>query len=163
MVSDQVYFGEPPLLRIRVVSDRTTILDHSENCGRNKIIFCIILIKTKSASTRIIKLHFNNNYISRTVLRSFWVKSRPLQIGVTEVLNFCDSFDFKEKVIRSHAKSKLPHEVLENLVKKEEDFKKTRNCFKGSPSRNVFVINLKSFYGVNPNFFQGYQRITVAN
>ena len=71
-------------------------------------------------------------------------------------------FDFKEKVIRSHAKSKSLHEVLENLVKKEEDFKKTRNCFKDYPSRNVFVINLKSFYGVNPTF-QGYIRITVAN
>ena len=70
----------------------------------------------------------------------------------------------KKKVIRSHAKSKSFHEVLENLVKKEEDFKKTRNCFKGSPSRNVFVLNLKFFFcGVNPKFFQGYQRITVAN
>ena len=47
--------------------------------------------KTKSASTRIIKLHFNNNYISRTVLRSFWVKSRPLHfqfnLGITVETN----------------------------------------------------------------------------
>ena len=57
MVSNQVYFGEPPLIRIRVVSDRTTILNHSENCGRNKIIFCIILIKSLTAQKRIIKLH----------------------------------------------------------------------------------------------------------
>ena len=57
MVSNQVYFGEPPLIRIRVVSDRTTILNHSENCGRNKITFCIILIKSLTAQKRIIKLH----------------------------------------------------------------------------------------------------------
>ena len=83
MVSNQVYFGEPPLIRIRVVSDRITILNHSENCGRNKITFCIILIKSLTAQKRIIKLHL----IITTRREPYYSGSRPLQIGVTEVLN----------------------------------------------------------------------------
>ena len=55
-------------------------------------------------------------------------------------------------MIRIHAKSISPREVLENFVKKKEDFKKTRNSFKVTPSRNDFVRFLKSTYGVIPTF-----------
>ena len=57
-------------------------------------------------------------------------------------------------MIRIHAKSISPREVLENFVKKKEDFKKTRNGFKVIPSRNDFVLSLKSTYGVIPTFFK---------